>query len=997
MTSLDFLSRVLPDLPTGSMFGPAGIYYAVSLADGKPYQSVCASRQAIVDHCMQWSSQGRNAYMALCAFGDSTKGRKQVNAVRARCLWADIDAGKKTATYANASEAAAAVVNFRTVTGLVPSIVVSSGMGLHVYWQLAHDVDIPTWRTLAATFHQVCVKHGLDVDPTRAEDCASILRLPGTAHIKSGKTVDVLWDDAIQYDPDDLLRIMKGMVGDVPVKSVPVPVEKTVTNPLFDAEMDAMGLTQITAPRRTAKDVAASCKQILLMGSASYGAWYYAMTVLKCCDGGHEAAHILSRSDPRYDINTCESKWNATSDNMPTSCAHFAAERPDLCQGCVMFGQGKNPLMAPVPSVVPVESTEPVAVVKAPASDGSLDLSNTHAFNLRAISSTQFRVDADGVWWLETVKDKAAEAFVVEPRCISTVPLYFKYIAREEKSQREPKRHYIFEARHADGHSEDLAFIPDQHLNVSKVQQWFANGRMFPSDGSYPAKVYMDFINAYLASIARDAVEIDTIDHFGWTMTEDPATHTRIPAFALPQGIVSAAGVKLVKPAPDIAQIASEFSAKGSLDDWRFGVNLYKTLGQYAGQLGVVLSLAAPFMKYGLGEAKSATYSLWSDVPGKGKSHVLRCAASVWGDPSQQLVQRNTSSVAIQRRLAILHNVPVMCDELTDVSDDVMYGLAYTLAGGKEKSKLRSSGDGFIKTGDWQTVTYATANKSFKTAIAAKAGDSEATLLRVIEFDCDFKSYADSPDLTGYINACMAAVKNNYGRAGAEFIHRLLKSNRSLDTIPTLVEHWVNTVGFESAERFISSPLAIAIIIGKWAVEEGIIDYDMDALESWVIGVLIPHNRRATKHGIVTPEDAMREYLADRQLNTLIVTDNHRNPDKQRDPGVRGMPDAYVKLMPTRELRVRVEYTNSTVIFNLNDFREWCKARNLTADVVLRKLRDHGIGSATSSKNLAYDVSYISLPRCKCIVLDRLSVERLGYDMKGLVTATKEAAKAESK
>lgn len=994
MTALEFLERVLPDLDPGMGFGPEGTYYAVGLNGGAPIQRACTTRQAIVDCCTEWSTQGRNAYMALCCFGNPTMGRKQVNAIKARCLWADIDAGKKDSTYANVSEALAGVVQFRRATGFVPSIVVSSGMGLHAYWQLSHDVDIPTWKTLAATFHKVCIEYKLDIDSTRAEDCASILRLPGTFHVKSGNTVNVMFDQPVTYDPDDFLRLMQDKVGSVAAKPIPMSAPVQVSNPAFDAEMDAMGLTQTSMPKRHAKDIAARCQQILYMGSGSYIVWYYAMTVLKCCEDGHRAAHILSSADARYDVDTCDAKWNATSDNMPTSCAHFAAERPDMCQGCALFGQGKNPLMV---SAAPVQQEEKVEVLKTPEPGQPLDLSNTHNFPSRSIMSSQFRVDSNGVWWLEAVKDKAAEVFVTEEHCISTVPLYFKYIAREEKAQREPKRHYIFEAVHADGRAEELALIPDQHLNSTKIQQWFCNGRMFPSDGSYPARIYMDFINAYLASVARDAVEIDTLDHFGWTTIEDPATHTRIPAFALPQGIVSALGVKLAKPSPDVEQIASEFSAKGTLDDWRFGVDLYKTLEQYAGQLGVVLSLAAPFMKYGLGEAKSATYSLWSDVPGKGKSHVLRCAASVWGDPSQQLIQRNTSSVAIQRRLAILHNVPVMCDELTDVADDVMYSLAYTLAGGKEKSKLRSSGDGFIKTGDWQTVTYATANKSFKTAIAAKAGDSEATLLRVIEYECDFSSYASDPALTGYINECMAKVKNNYGRAGAEFIHRLLKSNRALDTIPTMIEHWVNKVGFDSAERFISSPLAIAVIVGKWAVEEGIIDYDMDALENWIIGVLIPHNRRATKSGITTPEDALREYLADRQLNTLIVTDNHRIPDKQHDPGVRGMPDAYVKLMPTRELRVRVEYARHVIAFNLNDFRDWCKARNLTLEVVLRKLRANGIGSVPVSKNLASDVSYISLPRCKCIVLDRTSLDRLGYDMDGLVMATKEAVKAEKK
>src|SRR5699024_10767618 len=108
----------------------------------------------------------------------------------------------------------------------------------------------------------------------------------------------------------------------------------------------------------------------------------------------------------------------------------------------------------------------------------------------------------------------------------------------------------------------------------------------------------------------------------------------------------------------------NELKVKGNLENWKRVPQMYRILRQPAGQLAMCFSLAAPFMKYGSGEARSAIYSLWSSEPGLGKSQVLRAAASVWGDPMEQFVARDTSTVARTRRMTILNNLPVFFDEL---------------------------------------------------------------------------------------------------------------------------------------------------------------------------------------------------------------------------------------------------------------------------------------------------------------------------------------------
>ena len=141
------------------------------------------------------------------------------------------------------------------------------------------------------------------------------------------------------------------------------------------------------------------------------------------------------------------------------------------------------------------------------------------------------------------------------------------------------------------------------------------------------------------------------------------------------------------------AFVEPELKAKGSLEQWKHIPQMYKTLDQKIGQLAMCMSFAAPFLRYGSGEATNGILSLWSSASGLGKTHVLRFAASVWGNPYEQFISREASSVARTRRMSILNNLPVFMDEVTDINDEDMYSLAYTIVGGKEKDTMKSSGD----------------------------------------------------------------------------------------------------------------------------------------------------------------------------------------------------------------------------------------------------------------------------------------------------------------
>lgn len=992
MTQIEFLSRILPPLPPAGLFGQTESYYAVSIepkTEGKKTyitQYGVASLQSIADKCMEISNAGNNAYMALSSFNSPT-ARTQANAREEMCLWADIDAGKKDSVYANAQEALTALTKFVRKTGLKPSIVVSSGKGLHVYWCFSKPVAASLWNQLAFYFHNLCRQEDLDVDTTRAEDTASVLRMPGTKHVSSGNTVTILLDSPVEYAPRDILQTIHSQLKDKSVKPVVKhDAPKEVSG--FQQAMDEFGLGDMTTSRPARPEpVVYGCAQMLGMGTAMYPQWFAAMAVLRRCDHGLDWAHKLSAMDAtRYEPDDTERKFYMASEDSPTLCATFERINPTPCATCRFKGRVKTPLQLQYVNTdyaaVQVEGEEEKkAAAELAKPVDHIDLDHIYTYPRQALRSQFFSVDHRGIVMHKAEKQSDGSYQTVD-KVICESQLYFKYsVYYFDQEGHNPRRSHVFDVVHPSGKTEELTYCIDNDYGADKVAKWFANANMFPTAPVYGGTVFMNFMNAYLGALHNTAVELSTFDKFGWQVFNDPKTKEPCEGFVVGDGVITDDGIHNVRFAsPAVEFTTRELTHAGNMADWKYGVNMYKTLNQYIGQFAICMSFAAPLMRYASGEASSAILSIYSAASGLGKTQLLRAAASVWGNPYEQFISRSASSVARTRKMAILKNLPVFMDEMTDVNDDDLYGLAYTLAGGKEKDKLKSSGAAYVKTGSWSTVSFISANKSMKAAISKKGGDSEATVVRLVEYECDFKSYEDQPKVNAYINECSLMLKRNYGLAGPEFMYQVLRRPDRLRVLTKQIEHWIIKNKFPNKERFTSNAIALALWAGNWAVEFGILDFDMEALEKWVLEVLVPKTRAATEEYSPDFKNIITTYLMERQKNTLIVTSAKRGP-KQPDPKQKGAPDSYVVSLPpeSQNIMVRITKDTGTVLFVASDFREWCRKRNASPQAVFDNLKKEGIHITEHVRNVGQNISWIGTVRSRCFYIDEESVKLLGY------------------
>lgn len=1017
LSPVDFLSKVLPDLPPTQQAGQQPCYFALGISPDERRVQMAAVSPADIQGKASWMvSKNMNAYMALGAFADASGGRKKENALAFKCFWADVDAGKPTSKYANASEALVDLTKFVQTTGLRPSLVVSSGMGLHVYWCLDKNITADKWVPVAGYFKAACDALGLDVDPTRACDKSSVLRVPGTLHIKTGNIVTVVLDSGLVYTAKEFLS---ALVPFVP-KNLPPQVAHSSPSRVSSAQQAMMASYGLGPEPLSdhAEPIVRNCPQVLSMGLAQEPQWYQAMTVLKRCVDGREWTHRLSAMDPaRYNPANTDAKFDHAPEAMPCTCDVFASLNPVPCSKCRFRGLIKSPVQlarsrmtmeaqlvdpAPAPAPAPMAApayTPPVSPAPAPAPAPtpapespidaainlvagfrpSLNLSQEHKVNRYVIQHPQFVVDYRGVVYRTVETDAMGVAKTTESMLLNA-QLYYLYSIVDKGTNDTPERSHMFEFVFPNGRTERRKFSINEHYGVQQTVTWFANAKAYLTNSNLKPGILVRFMEAYLNSVAANSLELDTHKNFGWVMADDPVTKERTPAFLVGPGMITSTGLHptaYTGPVQDLAERTFTFS--GTLEAWKDVPRMYKTLDQKPAQLAICMSLAAPLMKYANGEASSAIFSLWSSESGLGKSGVLRACASIWGNPKEQFISREASMVARSRTLSSLHNLPAFMDEMTDVAEEDMYGLAYTLTGGKEKNKLRSSGDSFVETGSWSTVSFLTSNKSFKSVIAKRAGDSNATLLRVMEYECDFKSYENEPVVNQYITACLDACRKNYGHAGLEFIYQLLQHPQRMATLSSEVAYWIQSKGFSNNERFMSNSLAIALKAGRWAVEWGLLDYDMDALEAWVISVFVPHNRVNTEHWTADPLEVFTDFLMSRQQNTVIVAAEQRN-QSMPDPGGRNMGDKFVKVLPmTRDCTIRYAIDERRLTVAHTDFSEWCTKRRVSPTVMLKRLQTEGVNVRTSKGCITAGIPYAPTPMVKVLILDSNALDILGY------------------
>lgn len=350
MELIDFYRRVLPDRGTYCLVAPRMMHHWYDTLE----EMIAATEKRVANE--------PNWYYATNSF-DGTKSRKQENVVAAKSLRLDIDAGPEKVAkhgihkvYESQEDALAHLAEFTAWAGIAPSIIVSSGAGLHVYYCFDETLEPNVWQAAAGALERMTRHFKLKVDTTTTLDAARILRPIGALH-KNGSYVEVL-EEGDDITPVQFLQA---------VKALNLPKEAPRTHKLISVGINAdlEGPEPIYAAS-SIKKAAAKCgwlgDMLAANGNVGYDDWFHTIGAIKHCVEGLEFAQEWSSGHDEYSASETLYKFE-TWNYGPPRCTSIADRlNSPRCTTCAYRTKVNTPIQ-----LGRLSDTEAEAVKKAEA------------------------------------------------------------------------------------------------------------------------------------------------------------------------------------------------------------------------------------------------------------------------------------------------------------------------------------------------------------------------------------------------------------------------------------------------------------------------------------------------------------------------------------------------------------------------------------------------------------------------------------------------------
>ena len=857
-------------------------------------------------------------YFATAAF---TEKRRLQDCVRAkRCFYFDIDAGEAKfakdprGTYKTQRDAASAVIEFASSTGLSPTTVVASGSGLHVYYALDADCGLQEWNRTAKVLGAFAKRLGLRVDPACTTDAARVLRPIGSLH-KSGRTVRPLVHTGKVWS----LTQINDLVGfDEPASEEPASWWDAPNKPKLDTSVnDALKLWE--PQPASAQKAAAKCMALndiaAAKGDVPEPQWRAMLGVVKFSIEGSELAHEWSCGYDGYSEEETQAKFDRYEGTGPTLCTTF--ERFSYrCEECEYRGKISSPLalgnltvkqvaaLPPeqLPPSTEQEVPEGTPIPKELISEGfrverrdgrlilqgkkTVEVENLEGETERKVLWVTFTEDmfwVDG--WTDSGKADSDSSSVslhlwrhgkvstydMPASVIATRTELLKFLAGKSITCSSPDN-----ATTALMHT----YVNDQYraaktsLSRKVIRSRF--GIQFEHDG--PSARLMCAHGRYViwpdGSIEESIIGRKLLQHRSMFCINS------LPPSSTGQWDASV-WKNHVLPA---AQVQAEFYRK------------YYTRPSYeVSQLAIMMSLASPLLVFiadteirpgaqlpGIG----LTVSLYSSGTGKGKTSMQRAAAAAFGVPAEMVLsgsKQDATPVYQSALAAALGTMPYFLDEVTQNGPQEVAELVNRLANGSDRRRADRSGAA-RDSNTWALIAQVSTNIPQREMLAGYQKASDALQLRLLELVCDFPDVRDGGHIQ-FDDDWDTMMAPNFGSLGA-VIHMAIMQLGVAKMRSMLRKRFEEAVkhiqGATQRERFLQRGMACALAAHDLLKALGVTLFDRD--------MLMTQYSRAAKDAVDystliarAPDDLMRKMVSDMAPH-IAVTQNYEPREGVLDP-----------------------------------------------------------------------------------------------------------------
>ena len=208
------------------------------------------------------------------------------------------------------------------------------------------------------------------------------------------------------------------------------------------------------------------------------------------------------------------------------------------------------------------------------------------------------------------------------------------------------------------------------------------------------------------------------------------------------------------------AELARAVHSKGTLEEWAEYITPLRKQSLY-----LQIVLAAAFASVLISKVKTLPFvlHLWGGT-GTGKTVALKVAASVWGNPEKYMLTLNGTTNALMGTAALLHDLPLLADELQTIKIETNYSnydkLIMQLTEGKDRARLTQQST-LKEQKTWSNCFIFTGEEPI-----TQSNSGGGTKNRVIELQCKEQIISNG-------NAVVNFIDSHYGNAGRAFIEHI--------------------------------------------------------------------------------------------------------------------------------------------------------------------------------------------------------------------------------
>jgi len=846
----------------------------------------------------------KNDVYFACAKYEKHTTRTKDNATYFKSFWLDIDCGP-TKTYQDQAEGVAALKDFCNRLKLPKPLLVNSGRGVHVYWVLSEVISRKDWTPVANRLKALCDEMGLDADPSRTADAASILRVSGTLNFKDDPPKPVeIWSKGKEVSYADFKETL-GVLIAPPESGIPRNTINELTKHLAGNEEN--WFREIV--RKTSKgEGCAQIKHILTnQDTVDYNLWRAGLSVAWACEDKDVAIHKISEGHSDYSFESTIRKASDTGG--PQRCETFAKWNPEGCADCPHRGKIPGPIAlgkrTPQNKSIPIleeDSTSDKKDVSAPTTIPDLPY-------------PYFRGKNGGVY--REIPDD-------DPACVYQHDLFVV------KRLKDPQRGEVIWLRlmlPRDGVRE-FSLPLTELLTKERLRERLA------WHGISALQKQMDGIMFYINSCVNELqykTELEVMRmQFGWT--------DKNSKFILGDQEIKADGIRYSPPSAVTMALTEHFAPVGTLEEWKKTVGVYNREGFEPHAFGFFTAFGSPLLTHL--NLKGAVINLINNSSGTGKTTVGLAMHSVYGHPEEQmLIARDTMNMKLNR-LGVMNNLPIMVDEVTNMPPEEISDLLYAVSQGRARGRLKSNENTErLNTSKWGLICLTTSNASFYDKLAALKNSPDGEMMRLIEYQIP-QTNLISKEEAGEI---FPKLYSNYGHAGRIYLQWLVGNLE--EAIKMVKETQIildREIRFSGRERFWSGVAACNLAGAMIARRLGLINFDIQRTYQWCVKefnkMRFEIKPPATNHASI-----IGEFLDSHRGSVLVI-----NGQVDGRTGMEQLP----VVEPKFELLVRIEPDTNLMFINAGKLRKFCSDRQVTLKDVLAALTVDGSYAGKDKKRM---------------------------------------------